>query len=134
MSKYGALDSDGGSLFAGHLSKSGSWPGDNGGVSTKEESFDDVDDGERGESFDDMDDGERGGLSKCSDAENDGGDRYFENDMISTVVVVQRRGAGTPVTCDPWAELELSPPFHTTQKWKMGALQMKCTHWTPCLT
>ena len=102
MSKYGALDrayGDGGSLSAGHLSKSCSWPRDDGGDSTKGESFDDVDDGERGESFDDMDDGERGGLSKCSDVKNDGGDRYFETDMISTVVVVQRRGVGTPVTC-----------------------------------
>ena len=70
MSKNG--NSDGGSLFAGYLSKSGSWPGDDGrddgGESTKGESFDDVDDGERGGSFDDVDEG-------LLDAGNDSGDR-----------------------------------------------------------
>ena len=66
MSKNG--NSDGGSLFTGHLSKSGSWPRDDG--------RDDGVESTKGESFDDVDDGERGGLSEYLDAVNDNGDRY----------------------------------------------------------
>ena len=76
MSKNGRKGGNGGPSFARHLPKPCPWPGDDGGDPTKEESF-----GDSG-------DGERGGLSECSDIVSDGGDVGFRNDMISTLMGV----------------------------------------------